>query len=220
MANDKFFQKTRQRRKEEKRRVKAERKEKRRFLIVCEGQTEKAYADFYAKNYPDLICDTTHDCGTSPRCIVQYALEQAKKDDDYDHVFAMFDGDIQNEENFSDALRLIDGVNSKNSGTKFSAIHSTPCFEYWLYLHFRFERKPFKGTPESKSAGTQMSDALKTCQGMESYTKGTDLNFTAFAGKLDTAIRNAERIEEQASGDGQRNPSTMVHHLHRAFDET
>lgn len=207
MAGDKLFQKRRAQRAEEARRVAVERKEKRRFLIVCEGETEEAYFQYYADRQPDLITEITSNCGTSPMCVTSHAVNLARKDGDFDEVFAIFDGDTTDIKNFERAILM-----AKNS-SEVSAIHSTPCFEYWLMLHFSFSRKPFVGIKNAKSAGTQILSELKTCPGMESYTKGEKLNFPSFVGRIETAIENSKTALSQAINEQQRNPSTLIHQV-------
>lgn len=209
MANDKLYHKRKARERKDALRKASTRKAKRRILIVCEGQTEETYFKFYIDKEDDLLAHVTSDCGTSPMCVVTCAHELATRDGDFDDVFAVFDGDTADIANFD--LALVSTKKHEENGIPIKAIPSTPCFEYWLLLHFTFSRRPYIGTKNAKSAGTQILTELRSFTGMESYNKGTDLNFPAFVGKLDTAITNAERAVQQAKESEERNPSTSVH---------
>jgi len=212
MAKDKLFQRRRAERAEAEKRKAKKRSEKRRFLIVCEGKTEETYFQFYVDQQESLVAEVTSECGTSPMCVTSHAISLAEKDGDYDEVFAVFDGDTPDTGNFDRALT------AANESENFMAIHSTPCFEYWLWLHFKYSTKPFVGIKNARSAGTQMLSELKSCSGMSEYVKGEQLNFPAFIGKLDTALNHAKRVEKHSTEVGERNPSTKVHHLIKAIE--
>lgn len=211
MGSDNLFHKKREKRELERVREIKIRNEKRRMLIVCEGETEEGYFNFIAAGISDLICDVTSDCGTSPMCVAKCATKIAQDDGGYDKVFAVFDGDIQDEKNFFDAISLCQTVNSDQLPIK--AIPTTPCFEFWILLHFILSRKPYLGNKNTKSAGEHIVTDLKKQPGMQSYSKGSSLNFSAFAGRLDNAIDNAKIVEAAAIEEGERNPSTKVHHV-------
>ena len=205
MAGDKLFQKRRARRAKAAQREKKLRKESRRILIVCEGETEKGYFTHYAKKESDLLYHITSECGTSPHCVAEHALYLSEADGDFDIAFAVFDGDTADKGNYNKAIK------SLSESSKVNAVPTTPCFEYWLLLHFTFSRRPYLGTSKAKSACTQILDELKKFSGMESYVKGEKLNFPAFEGKLDVAITHSKRAITEAADGNQRNPSSLIH---------
>ena len=74
---------------------------------------------------------------------------------------------------------------------KIRAAISTPCFEYWLLLHFTFTNKPFQGTPGGPSACQQVIRELETY--IEDYRKADGGIYGRCREQLPTAIQNAKR---------------------------
>ena len=104
-----------------------------RVLIVCEGeQTEPLYFESFKQEY-DLssanVVVTDASKGSDPVSII-------KQDNAFDSVFCVFDKDQHG--NYDNAVRMLSKVNSK-----FTAITSVPCFEYWFSLHFEYTTKSF-----------------------------------------------------------------------------
>jgi hypothetical protein len=86
--------------------------------------------------------------------------EDALRGDAYDKVFCVFDRDKHT--TFDAALHRTKDLNAE--GKPFEAITSTPCFEFWLILHFGYTDQPFHTTGK-KSVGDQVVSALKTKPG-------------------------------------------------------
>jgi hypothetical protein len=184
---------------------------KKRFLIICEGsKTEVGYFEDLrnALNLSQENVQIQH-VDTSPKKIVEFALGACSKKRArqwFDEVFCVFDRD--NHCSFDEAVCQI------NAHKKLNAITSTPCFEFWLLLHFGYTDKPFNGTP-NKSIGDHAKAELKLKPGFENYEK-SDSVYKKLSDKTENAIRNAKKLEKSSHGE---NPSTQVHLLVLALQE-
>ena len=106
----------------------------RKYLIVCEGQTEKIYfGSFPITN----ITVTTKGVGRTKLALVKKAKELAKEDN-YDEIWCVFDMDI----NYADQENQRNDFNSAikqcQETKKFNVAYSNDCFELWFYLHFDY----------------------------------------------------------------------------------
>jgi hypothetical protein len=105
---------------------------KKRFLIVCEGQTE----ELYFKSFPVLAADIKpihQGCSKSSlvECVADYLDEEV-----YDEIWCVFDMDFKPDENgqfedFDSAIQAAD-----NAGYK--CAYSNDAFELWFILHYQF----------------------------------------------------------------------------------
>ena len=173
-----------------------------RVLIVCEGeQTEPLYFDSFKQEY-DLssanVVVTDASKGSDPVSIIKHAeklyKESQKENNAFDRVFCVFDKDQHG--NYDTAVRMLSKVNSK-----FTAITSVPCFEYWFLLHFEYTTKSFP------SASAVISELKKH---ITAYSKNNMRIFGTLNAQLQTAIQNAEKANESAKRAGTDNPSTKV----------
>jgi len=180
-------------------------------LIVCEGEkTEPLYFDalkseLRLSNANIRICGK--ECGSAPESVVEYALQEFKRDPIYDRVYCVFDKDRH--PTYSTAL---DRIRSKRLPGKaiIEAITSVPCFEFWLLLHFEDTARPYSAVG-GNSAGDQIVRDLK--QYMPSYEKGDGDAFELTYPLVEEAIKRAERLEKRQTEAQTDNPSTQVHHL-------
>jgi hypothetical protein len=106
----------------------------RKYLIVCEGQTEEIYfGSFPIAN----ITVTTKGVGRTKLALVKKAKDLAKEDN-YDEIWCVFDMDI----NYADQENQRNDFNSAikqcQETKKFRVAYSNDCFELWFYLHFDY----------------------------------------------------------------------------------
>lgn len=204
-----------------KRKAKAERELSRRkskrssyekVLIVCEGEkTEPNYFNEQVSHYKLNSANVAVDgkCGSSPKSVFERAKELAQiekiRGDAYDRVYCVFDKDSH--ESYTQTLVDID---SYKSNSKFIAVTSVPCFEYWLILHFQFSTKPYHESGKL-SIADQVIKHLKTF--IPHYSKGDDALFTQLLGQLDYAKQNAIRANKEGNDNHTDNPTTLVHEL-------
>lgn len=125
----------------------------------------------------------------------------------FGQVYCVFDRDKH--VRFDEALQQIKILNQEAKLTRFFAIKSTPCFEFWLLLHFSFTSKPFNATGNKSACDTVLTD-LKIKAGFGDYGKGKSGIYALLEGKTDDAILHAKKLRDEAARTGQINPSTNI----------
>lgn len=179
-------------------------------LVICEDtKSSKDYlVDAKVHYRATALVEVVNLGHTDPRGIVKKAVERAAK---YDHVFCVIDRDTH--PTFDEAVQL---AHTKNN---VHLITSYPCFEYWLYLHFQYSRRTYRRAGDNSPA-QQMVRALKECEGMSDYDKGsTQSIFKKLLGRLEVAIQNGARSLEDAKRDNEPDPSTSIHTLIRRLED-
>ena len=102
-----------------------------KVLVICEdSKSGKRYLEDASLHFRvSVVVEITH-CGkTDPLNIVKEAISRQGK---FDHIFCAIDRDTH--ETFGEALKLV------NTAKKVEIIASYPCFEFWLLLHFGYNR--------------------------------------------------------------------------------
>lgn len=213
MGTDDLFHKRKKRLAESHRREKAKQAPYERVLIVCEGKkTEPHYFRGLRQDFrlnPANVVIEDRKGGLDPKSLVMFAVETFKKDKDFDHVFCVFDKDKHVSYNAAldkiQATRLV-------GGATLHAITSVPCFEVWLLLHFTCTTRPFCAVGEDSNCALVIK-ALDRKGRIRGYEKGSRDIFNLLSGKIENAIRNAEKLENFHKTSQTDNPSTKVHHL-------
>lgn len=182
-----------------------------RVLVICEDTKScKNYLEDAARHFRSYAEIEIAHCGkTDPLGIVTKAVEKSHA---FDHVYCAIDRDKH--ENFDEAVRLAE-VN------KFAVtvIASYPCYEFWLYLHFDYNRKPY-AVQGNLSAGDCMVKDLCKIPDMASYSKGGSQEvFEKLLLKLPDARKCAKRVMDAAIAERDMNPSTRLHDLIAIFEE-
>ena len=213
MGSDDIFKKAKAKKADEHKRRKATRVHNERVLIVCEGEkTEPYYFQGLRKSlglHPANVVIADKKSGLVPKSLVQYALEELKKDSDFDHVFCVFDKDKH--PSYEAALAMIRDKRLKGS-TQLHAITSIPCFEVWVLLHFNYSTAPFEAAAQDSNCALVVRE-LRMDGRIPGYDKGSREIFDELSGRLDDAIANAHKLERHHDGIGTDNPSTQVHKL-------
>lgn len=163
------------------------------ILIVCEGETEEGYfraVKAYYRNSTTLNVKIARDRSDPVRAVERGI--RANKDDDFDHVFCVVDGDKP------DRMALARKRIRKRDD--FDLILSIPCFEVWLLLHFDRSDAPFA---ECAAVCVRLKEWLPD------FVKGLHYDFTSITSLIDDAIENAQWL----AGLNLANPATNVHHL-------
>lgn len=212
MGNDDIYHKNKFRKAESFRRKKANRDQYERVLIVCEGQkTEPNYFKQLRRHFrlnPKNVVLADKKSGLDPKNLVEYALEEFKKDPDFDRVYCVFDRDKHT--TFKAALDKIHSTRLKKQAS-LHAITSTPCFEIWLLLHFDDSTRSYSA-PGNDSNCTLVVSELK--KHIPNYEKGSTNIFEATYDHLGTAIKNAKQLETYHKTSGADEPaSTNIYEL-------
>jgi len=212
MGTDDLFRKRKARNTSTLKRQREMRESYDKALIVCEGEkTEPHYItalrDHFGLAQANIEIDPKSD--SSPTSVVAYAKEciTANKTDPYDHVYCVIDRDRH-----ADFQKAVDQVNGfRNKDTKLHLIVSTPCFEYWILLHFIYTTKAFGASGDSL-CDELISNELKKY--IPDYAKGDDAIMTDLvSNQLGTALANAQRSYDDAVRNGIDNPKTEMHIL-------
>lgn len=196
-----------------------ERARNKRYLIVCEGsKTEPQYLQELLDDLrirPQVVRVARND-GVSPDRVVAHALALYEEDkltgDAFDRVYCVFDRDRHT--TFDAAVQRTKDLTA--NGKPFVAITSTPCFEVWLLLHFRYSDQPFHPAGK-KSVGDQVVSALKSIPMFAKYGKGEKGVYGKLKDKLSIALENAERLRRSGAATGSINPATDADELVKAI---
>lgn len=189
----------------------------RKYLIVCEGQTEKVYFESFTVNAVTVKAEAT---GRTKLALVKKAKDLAK-DDNYDEIWCVFDMDI----NYADQENQRNDFNSAikqcQETKKFKVAYSNDCFELWFYLHFDYN--------DQQNHRQFYYKKLREFWNINYEEKGKELDFCkTIYSKLQEencsqteAIRRAEKLH-QSQNDKlpcDQNPITTVYELVRELNK-
>ena len=192
-----------------------------RILILCEGaRTEPGYFLALVRDLdlPSVSVRSPKRGQRGTTGITSAVQRERERDSDLDEIWCVLDHDERATEiqSFRDWMEQNShGKHGKKGAAKIRAAISTPCFEYWLLLHFRYTNMPFHGTPDGPSACEQVIRELETH--LEGYRKADARIYDRCRGRISTAIRNAKRVRglEGASGAPSTDVWKLVHRLQR-----
>ncbi|GAB4496920.1 MAG: hypothetical protein OHK0052_07630 [Anaerolineales bacterium] len=175
------------------------RPERKRFLIVCEGeQTEPNYFKAFRVNAVVEVVGAGM-VTTSLVAEAERLANQADNNNRYDQVWVVFDKDSCSNQDFNRAIE-----DAHKLG--FFVAYSNEAFELWYVLHFNY-----------------MDSALHRSQYIEiltqhlwrTYQKNDPLLYETLLARQETALRNAKKLLEtyQPHNPATDNPCTTVHLL-------
>lgn len=215
MGSDSLFHKRKARKTDALQRQNSQRPQNKRYLVVCEGT--KTEPNYFRELLDDLrigqqLVRIAQNAGPSPDRVVDHAKslyeEDAAAGDAYDAVYCVFDRDRYT--TFVSAVQRTRDLNAE--GKPLIAITSTPCFEFWLLLHFGYTDSPFHPAG-NKSVGDQVLAALKDKPGFAKYGKGQTGIYTQLKDKLDGALDHAKRLRQHCEAARSNNPATDIDKL-------
>ena len=183
------------------------RKERKTFIIVCEGKkTEPNYFKQF-RVYVKVRDIDIIGLGANTITVVEEAIQQ-KQENPSAEVWGVFDRDSFQAQNFNGALNL-----AKRKGIKIA--YSNQAFEIWFLLHFHYHT-----TGTNRSLYKKMLSHPKRL-GFTYAKKDTDM-YDILKDRQAIAIQNAERLLQSYSphhNPEKDNPCTTVHHLVQALNE-
>jgi len=215
VGTENLFRKRKARQAKDLRRQRESREAYDKVLIVCEGEKTEPYyfqglRAYYKLNTANV--EVTGKCESSPKNVLDYALERYKKEDKlgdaYDQVYCVFDKDIHS--TYQLTLDRIASLKYNKKKKTVIAITSVPCFEYWLLLHYEYTTKPFRASGSESAADNIIAELRKY---RTDYKKAEVGLFSKLFDKLELAKSNAERATIEAKNQNTDNPSTRVHEL-------
>ena len=177
---------------------------------MCEGtKTEPDYfreiVEAYRLSSANVVVASGR--GSDPESVVATAVDRYEDDPDYEGVYVVIDRDthvgyaaaVDRMENAPGALRGVAHL-----------IPSTPCFEYWLLLHFEETARPYASTGRRSPCANVIHDLEAH---LPAYSKGRGGTFTATRVHVEAAKARAGRRLREAERTGTENPTTHVHLL-------
>lgn len=179
-----------------------------RVLVVTEGsETEPTYFRDLRDDIDPPLTSVNIDgsCDSNPISVVEYGLNEYRRDGDYDRLYCIFDRDRREE--FTDAIeRLSDVRDPPEWDVRWT--YSIPCFEYWILLHYTLTGRRFE---HPTSPCGQVIDEVENY--LPNYSKGMRSLYERTKGNMDTAMGNAQQRWGQAKNTPHDNPRTKVHKL-------
>lgn len=180
-------------------------------LVICEDtKSGKRYLEDASLYFRvNVLVEIAH-CGkTDPLNIVREAISRQGK---FDRVFCAIDRDTH--ATFDEALKLA------KTSQKVEIIASYPCFEFWLLLHFGYNRRSYAVAGTYSAADLLIKD-LRTHSVLENYDKGKLQG--VFNIMLENGFAEARRIAPkvltEAIASEEMNPSTRLHELLDFFEK-
>lgn len=180
-------------------------------LIVCEGEkSEPLYLQGLMKAH-NLSSANIHfvSPGSDPVTMATYARARLA---DYVRVYCVFDGD--NAARAQAALQMIrscpEGQVLQDNSQRWQGIVSTPCFELWLLLHFKYSDAPIA----ADASGTPGDVTVKALRShLKNYKKAHPDIYGLVEAKTNQAIAHAKRLARHNHSTGSTNPATDMHLL-------
>ena len=216
MGNDDLHSKKRERTNKEFKRKKQTLVRQPKILIVCEYSKSSAfYLEELAKDLGlTAVKIEGKRCGSAPSSVLGFAKDQyakSKQDGDaYNRVYCVFDRDQH--DSFDATVEAIEEIKPENV---FFAITTTPCFEFWLLLHFAYSAKAYAPTTQESPcdcANVDLQTHWQKAFGIE-YGKNKRSIYASSKGKIQDAISNARKLTAENLTTGSSNPQTNMHGL-------
>lgn len=128
--------------------------ERESLWVICEGKSEQNYLEsLYAKKFRFCFAKSLSSIKS------KIAEESEAK-----HVFVLLDGDIHRDTNITNVRDYC------RSYPNTTVIVNSPCFEYWLILHFEYTTRPFIGNNQGKTKDNECEKYLKKILNKHSLT--------------------------------------------------
>lgn len=200
------------------------------FLIVTEGTvTEPIYFELLRADLqlPVVRVKVMPGDDSDPRHVIRSAEREAKdqvtraktgrlgidEPSKFDHVWAVIDTDV--------AVRngIWNDVQQLAVARKVRLAHSTPCFEFWLLLHFGFTTR--SDLPDGLAAKAALRRALD--RAYATTEEETRTSIASFLAAWPLAVVHGERVRKHHLASATRppsDPSTEVDRLVRALNDS
>lgn len=197
---------------------KAFRKEKITYAIVGDGGCEVWYFQML-KQSENLIINIKPELSLKTSLKKQY--EHVKKlAETYHKVFWIVDYDVIERE--SRECKIGDKKRSEEFARYYKELSKlenveilvvNTCFEYWLYLHFKYSKKNYKDCDET---GKDLKKEFPLYEKTEKFYKKNNSDiYSSLKDKLPTAIKHAIKLGKFDI----QNPNNPVCEIHRLFNE-
>ncbi len=160
-------------------------------VVICEGETERAYINLLKSWFRSPIKVYHHVEGTkiTPDLVKNRVDEHRLSADDEIQSFLMYDLDVSE-------------ITEKLVACKTELLGSNPCFELWLLLHVREHR-------QNLNTSNVIKELKRSSAIWKSYEKSvfTDTQKAYLKEHIKEAVSRAKRLKEP------ENPSTGIYKL-------
>lgn len=132
-------------------------------------------------------------------------LSNRKDLSSYQHIWVVFDKDDFEKDNFDNAVQIVNERNKKNT-KKFHALWSNECIELWFLLHFEYMNADITRNQYFEKLGRYLGASY------EKNDKDIAVKMMLAGGKLENAVKNANKLQKINSGNTPSNckPATNV----------
>jgi len=188
-------------------RRRAHRQAGRRYLIVCEGETEKTYFRWVRDMLNEKTIVIRSTTGSSPDqvAVALEAVQQGMPDErrglfPYDEVWAVFDWD-ERTDRVEQAKKVLEDANKaakkKDYSVSFNMGLSNPLFEIWFLWHLT----------DYQATGCLGNDVLRaTRKQCPEYVKGSGIPTSRLKGQYQRAYDRAVKAAKSHQRDGRTFP--------------
>ena len=185
-------------------------------LIVTEGtQTEPMYFEAIRQeinqHYRDRIQLEIHGEGDNTLSLLERAKSRVRNSGlIYKHVWIVYDTDDFPAERINQTETDCNVLSQANEETIYHAVWSNQCIELWFMLHFNY----VDANLHRSEYYPKLSEWLRNI-GQGEYAKNRRDIYSVLRPYLDTAIRNARKLDERNQGRTPANsaPGTKVYEL-------
>ena len=169
-----------------------------RILILCEGiKTEPNYFEGFKKSrsLTSVVVRPLRSGQVGPTGLLKRVREELRDDPSWDEVYCVLDHDGRDTKIRAFESQLA-AINKKEDSCHIEMILSSPCFEFWLLLHFEFTNRPFT----TGTHGTACEGVIRRLQHyLPKYRKNDIQIFQKCREYVDTALENAGKLQDQES---------------------
>ena len=187
-----------------------------KYLIVCEGQTE----EWYFRQFPVSTAEVVSvGIGMTQYRLIEEARKRAKQDN-YDEVWCVFDMDFNPQRNGQ--LQDFNNAVFADNGKNFRCAYSNDAFELWFYLHYDFtEHQHLRGFYYEQLSHFWQMNYEKEGKN-QNFSKNIYLKLkNDINASQETAIERAKQLAERhqdITNPYEKNPITTVFELVEALN--
>ena len=163
-------------------------------LFATEGTSKTETLYFKSFTPENTQIKFTRGNETDPEKMMERLLREADDmglgSEPGDRAFSLVDADVNPQKDAQIAY-----ADAMAQGTIATQIVSNPCFEIWYCCHYGYSTRQFRSSNEAVAALRELESA---------YTKDNPNMYKLTISKVDTACRNAERLEQYNRNAGRR----------------
>lgn len=163
------------------RRKRASKNIKKSYIIFCEWESEKYYFSELKKDYKSIQID----CKLLQNRDFEWAAQEVKKFikwKNFDRIFCVLDRNRLTQASYEKGKKNLEGIRNA------FLIYSNKSFEVWLLMHFNKFNK-------SVNSEDEYWKFLKKYN--PSFKKPYEWSYTFLKDKLEKAVENAEKVNEE-----------------------